>query len=320
MAPSPFVSAATGHLAHVLLCVDDGTLDSVDEPERRKGDTLTHRAAGAGHAHVVAALLERNANATKKNDAGETPLHAAAAVGSIECVRLLLAVRGVSALARDNLGRMPLHAAAANGHARVVDEFVRAHQGPDGAIAVPRADNVRYVDERDIIGMTPLHHACRHGHASAAATLLEASADTRTRARGGASPLHDACRYAHHELVRALMAHEAFTRAQRLMEAMMSGGDAETPQALEPLVDAVDDKGMTPEMIASALQDARARRRTLAALHGDEDDDVDETPQEIMVAPAVVLSDADILRRDDEKRAASKEWKPFAAPSANFLP
>ena len=50
MAPSPFVSAATGHLAHVLLCVDDGTLDSVDEPERRKGDTLTHRAAGAGHA------------------------------------------------------------------------------------------------------------------------------------------------------------------------------------------------------------------------------------------------------------------------------
>jgi len=94
------------------------------------------------HPALAAALIERGAdvNAVAENPQRVAPVHAAASVGDIATMRLLLD-RGADPNARQNAGFTPLHAAAGNGDlemarllvARGADRHARTDAGEDAA-------------------------------------------------------------------------------------------------------------------------------------------------------------------------------------------
>lgn len=94
------------------------------------------------HPELAHALIERGAdvNAPARNAQRVAPLHAAASVGDVATMRLLLD-RGADPNARQQLGFVPLHAAAGNGDldmarllvARGADRHARTDDGKDAA-------------------------------------------------------------------------------------------------------------------------------------------------------------------------------------------
>jgi ankyrin repeat protein len=122
------------------------------------GTTALLRAAKAGDAAAIKLLLAHGANLELPNNAGITPLMAAAGIGSndidtrgrfktsqqaVESVQLLLAA-GARINAQDHLGRTALHGAAFWGWNEVVRTLVA--QGAD-------------VGAKDAKGMTPIDSA-----------------------------------------------------------------------------------------------------------------------------------------------------------------
>lgn len=73
----------------------------VDDKNLLAGDTALHRAASAGHVHIVETLLKHKADINARNREGDTPLMAAAGNGKIEVVRFLIS-KGADLLARNN--------------------------------------------------------------------------------------------------------------------------------------------------------------------------------------------------------------------------
>jgi len=94
------------------------------------------------HPSLARALIERGAdiNAVAENAQRVAPVHAAASVGDVETMRLLLD-RGADPNARQQAGFVPLHAAAGNGDldmarlliARGADRHARTDDGKDAA-------------------------------------------------------------------------------------------------------------------------------------------------------------------------------------------
>jgi len=94
------------------------------------------------HPALARALIERGAdvNAVAENAQRVAPVHAAASVGDVETMRLLLD-RGADPNARQQAGFAPLHAAAGNGDldmarilvARGADRHARTDDGKDAA-------------------------------------------------------------------------------------------------------------------------------------------------------------------------------------------
>lgn len=109
------------------------------------------------HPDLAVELIERGADvdAAARNAIGVAPVHAAAAVGDINTMRLLLE-RGANVNARQQAGFTALHAAAQLGNAALVD-LLLAH-GADPLIA---GDD----------GKTPAALASAHGHVEIAKRL-----------------------------------------------------------------------------------------------------------------------------------------------------
>src|SRR5205814_9753974 len=94
------------------------------------------------HPSLARALIERGADVTAaaENAQRVAPVHAAASVGDVETMRLLLE-RGADANARQHNSFVPLHAAAGNGDldmarllvARGADHHARTDDGKDAA-------------------------------------------------------------------------------------------------------------------------------------------------------------------------------------------
>ena len=70
------------------------------------GNTALHWSAAAGHAHVVAHLLQNGADPSATNDQGDTPLHSAAWRGFAKTATLLLNA-GASREAKNKSGKTP---------------------------------------------------------------------------------------------------------------------------------------------------------------------------------------------------------------------
>lgn len=140
------------------------------------GACASHCAAAAGHVHVLAVLLEREAAPTRaaRIPTYANPLHFAALNGRVSCVELLLHAAG------------PLDAG-------VVDQAVLDHFGRHGptalALAACCADEPgglacakallaagADVNRPGAGGMTALHHAARCGHSSVCELLVAAGA------------------------------------------------------------------------------------------------------------------------------------------------
>lgn len=173
------------------------------------GATMLYRVVD--HPRIVERLITHGAPVGAADNAGRTPLHAAARVGAAETIDLLIA-GGASVDAVDHKGWTPLHDAARHGHAEAaarllahgarVDVVVRLGMTPlhlaalqdepgvVGVLAGAGAD----LSARDATGWSAMHHAASHGNGRIIAALLDAGADGDAQARGGERPIHLACR------------------------------------------------------------------------------------------------------------------------------
>lgn len=121
-----------------------------------------------------------------------SPLHVAAAAGSVRVVELLLSA-GASPFARDRNERTPLFEAAREGRAGCVRAFLRAA----GSCRGGAASGCSSLD--NLANWTPLHAAAAGAHLEALSALLEHGADPNAaEGWGGDSPLHVLVKFGRH--------------------------------------------------------------------------------------------------------------------------
>ena len=109
----------------------------------------------------------------RRNQAGETPLHRAAAAGKVDEVRGLLE-KGAHVNVQCNAGWTPLHKACLKGYTEIVRLLCQ-----NGA-----KTDIGSNDEHD----TPLHDACSNGHQDVVQILLEHGANPRMQNSEGTFP------------------------------------------------------------------------------------------------------------------------------------
>jgi ankyrin repeat protein len=186
------VAAKHGQLGVVRLLVQMGANINAQVPFW--GRTALHYAAGAGHEEVVAFLLEKGAQASKRDDNNETPLMLACEKGHMGVVRMLVTHTGAQGLEdRDIEGRTPLWYAGGEGHGEVV------------VFLLGKGAQASTSDNHNV---TPLRSACDKGHLDMVRMLVQHTGvqgldarDTRYRWTG----LHGAAFWGREEVVRVLL-------------------------------------------------------------------------------------------------------------------
>ena len=132
---------------------------------------------------------------------------------------------------RDGDGCSLLQWASINNRLAIVEELVRRGVDVDGHGGV--------LDE------SAMQWATRHGHVGVVVRLREVGGDATHRGNEGGNCVHIACRYGKLAPLAYLLARDALPRASR-------------PQGL---LEALDDRGRTPLMVAVEWSVARAARR-----------------------------------------------------------
>lgn len=214
-----------------------------------------------------------------------------------ESLSLPLSARGHGALAiaagRGHLAAMRELIAAAQPHGAWLIDLASF---PDGETPLARAAtfgqreavalllaNGAAVDGRDTARRTPLMRAAVYGHADVAATLLAAGADPQACQAEGWTPLGYAAAALHPEVVAMLLMHGAGDSLQQRNAAMrtplllaaasdeLGRSPAVRARTVALLlqagagVDAADQQGMTPLMVAARSGDAAVARLLLDA-------------------------------------------------------
>ncbi|CAL8468295.1 g7835 [Coccomyxa elongata] len=146
------VTSRNGGMLRHLLRYEDADLDD----QTQEGQALLHVAAAQGYGDIVSVLALLGAKLdARTRDMGDTPLHLAAAAGSLkdrgrqEVLEILLGL-GASADLPNKEGRSPMHVAAMTGNISALDRLLAA--------GAPRAcldkDNMRPVDLASACGAT----------------------------------------------------------------------------------------------------------------------------------------------------------------------
>ena len=107
-----------------------------------------HAAAELGAVDSVRILLDSGQHVDERDSAGRTPLHMAAKSGGVEVVRILLDA-GANIEAKDDFGRTPFHLAAQDAQAEVVRLLI--DMGADPAATMPDGSLPVDLDERNDI-------------------------------------------------------------------------------------------------------------------------------------------------------------------------
>jgi ankyrin repeat protein len=154
------------------------------------GMTVLGWAALAGHADVVAALLDAGAESNLADSiAAETPLMSAVRNGSEAAIRCLLDA-GAEVDRPDRSGWTALLQAARSGHVVSLQLLL---------------DAVADIDHKGRFGVSALSLASYFGHTEAVRLLLDRGAEVDIRTDDGETPLMEATKEAHHEVMRLLI-------------------------------------------------------------------------------------------------------------------
>ena len=130
----------------------------VSVEDRDDGDqTALHRAAGFGHANVVAFLIDANGKVDDADESGSTPLHLAAWRGQVDVLNVLID-RGAKINATGMYGDTALHLAYVTHCVRCLHlRFTRARVGHTNANNISMRMNLH------------LRQQCLHDHKHALA-------------------------------------------------------------------------------------------------------------------------------------------------------
>ena len=150
-------------------------------------------------------------------------LHAAAGIGSVECLHVL-ARRGANLELRDRSQMTPLLLAARNNHQHFVRTLVEDYHADitakdaDGSTILHwlacngRTELLRFalsfsipVDIEDSRGQGPLHVACQSGHVSSVLSLLDNRADVNKPDANGRTPIFCVCKFNQYNVLRLLI-------------------------------------------------------------------------------------------------------------------
>uniref|UniRef100_A0A669F4U5 Ankyrin repeat domain 52a n=1 Tax=Oreochromis niloticus TaxID=8128 RepID=A0A669F4U5_ORENI len=140
------------------------------------------------NAEEVQLLLHKKEDVNALDQERRTPLHAAACVGDVHIMDLL--IESADANARDKFWQTPLHVAAANRASRCAEALLT------------QLSNVNMADRS---GRTALHHAAQSGHLEVVKLLVSRSADKSCKDKQGYTPLHAAAASGHIEIVKYLL-------------------------------------------------------------------------------------------------------------------
>ena len=177
----------------------------------------------------LALSTDPNLALTEDEDSGQTPLHAAAARGCTDAVKLLL-VNNVEVNAKDHDGFTPLHltasadvaglllakgadvnAKAKNGWTPLHGAELEGHKDVAELLLAKGADvNAKTIDG----GRTPLDMAADEGHKDVAELLLAKGAEVNAKDNDGFTPLHSAASSRHADVVELLLANKADVNAR----------------------------------------------------------------------------------------------------------
>lgn len=170
---TPLHFAAFGNARDAAqLLLDNGA--EIDAPSSATVEPVLHSAIRAHSVDTVSLLLDRGANLTRRNHAGETPLHVACFVQSLECVKLLLGREGVdvNAVAKDR--RTPLH-------------FAVMSTSASPELIEPLITSGADLNAVDNEGYTPVHIAALNELPDCVNTLVKSGADLSSETRSGAT-------------------------------------------------------------------------------------------------------------------------------------
>lgn len=194
------------------------------EAEDDEGLRPIHWAASSGNLTVATCLRNQvpNLNLRPLTKLQETPLHHAAANGSLAFVEFLLSHEAPMEQLKSSNGNLPVHVAAWNGHVDLVKRLLTPENvnepGQDGCTALFGASSqghleiVRYLLENganpDLASdrqVTPLARSTTNYYFDVANVLLDWNADPNITDRKGMTVLHRACHTDDVPLVKRLM-------------------------------------------------------------------------------------------------------------------
>lgn len=177
---TPLMEAARwGYYDHVQKLLNDGaSVDATTEEEW----TALHAACVGQHCDIIQLLIANKANPNIYSyhrhfdeefgwHFSGTPLHVAAANGSVQVAEILLAAGALISAASGLNQTTPIFYAAAYGHAEVIACLCKSGANPN--LRVHRHEHGYFLD------FTPLHYAARNGHLKAVEVLLSFGAEPR---------------------------------------------------------------------------------------------------------------------------------------------